>query len=131
MADFFGVFSLHVLWLNILFLPLTCAALCSGTLAVAAGLAGFPPFTWIGWLANTVGLLAVGVMNALAHSAPRSAWLTPNLQVAPMHAGSLATLAVLTAMLLAQPKSHAPRWWYFALPVAILAVFAVLCVRVV
>jgi hypothetical protein len=131
MADFFGGLSLHVLWLNILFLPLTCTALCSGTLAVAAGLAGIPPFTWLGWLANTVGLLAVGLMDTLAQSAPRAALLTPNLQVVPAHAGSFAALAILAAMLLAQRRRRTPPWWYFALPVVILAGFAVFCVRTI
>lgn len=131
MAEFFGTFSLHVLWLNIIFLPLTCLTLSAGTLAVAGGLAGLPPFSWIAWLANAVGLLAVAMMDALAQSAPHISVLTPNLHVVPTHAGSLATLAVLAVMLCFQPKSGMPRRWYFALPVVVLTVFAVFCVRVV
>lgn len=129
MADFFGSFSVHVLWLNLFFFPLTCLTLSAGASAVVAGLAGVPPFTWFSWLANGVGLIGVGLMEALANLAPRISWLSPALQVTPAHAGSFAALAVLAAMLLAQPKNRRPRWWYFALPVVVLAVFAAVCVR--
>ncbi len=131
MAEFFGANSLHGLWLNLLFFPLTCVALGTGTWAVATGLVAMPPFTWVSWLVNAVSLLAVDAMNTLAHFVSRWAWLSPSLHITPVRAGSLATLAVLAWMLLAQPKGRQPRWWYFALPLAILAVFAIFCVRAV
>lgn len=131
MAEFFGGFSFHVLYLNFAFLPLTCAALWAGAIAVVAGLLGLPPLTWLAWLANGAGLAAVTVMGALAKAAPAWSWLYAQLQVTPAWAGSVAALAIVAAMLLAQPKNRAPRWWYYALPVAILAGFAALCVRAI
>jgi competence protein ComEC len=125
-AEFFGVFSAHILFLNLILFPLTCGALWAGALAVAAGLGGFAPLTWLAWLANGAGLALVGLMQKIASVAPP----VPGL-FAQLRAGSLAALAVVAAMLLAQPKGRAPRRWYFALPVAILAAAAAFTVRLV
>jgi competence protein ComEC len=124
-AEFFGVFSLHTLSLNLVFFPLTCAVLWSGAVAVLAGFAGIPPFTWLAWLANGAGLALVGLMQKIAGFAPPWPWMFAHLQIVPPVAGSLAALAVLVGMLLAQPKNRAPRWWYYALPVVVLMGFAI------
>jgi competence protein ComEC len=129
MAEFSGTFSAPILFLNLLLFPLTCVALWAGTLAVAAGLVGLAPLTWISWLANGVGLTTVGLMQETVSIVP--ARFHTQVEIMPLWTGSLAALAVLLAMLLAQPKDRAPRWWYFALPVAILAITAVLTVRAV
>jgi len=128
-AEFFGTFSGPILFINLLLFPLTCVALWAGAVAVAAGLGGFAPLTWLAWLANGAGLAVVGLMQDIALRAPSR--LFAQVEIIPPWAGSLAALAVVLAMLLAQPKDRAPRWWYFALPVAILAVAAVLTVRAV
>jgi predicted membrane metal-binding protein len=62
-AEFFGVFSAHILFLNLILFPLTCGALWAGALAVAAGLVKFAPLTWLSWLANGAGLALVGLMQ--------------------------------------------------------------------
>jgi hypothetical protein len=107
------------------FFPLVCAVLWSGAVAVLAGFVGFPPFTWLAWLANGVGLAFVGVMQKIAQFAPPWPWVYARLQVVPPVAGSFAALTVVGVMLLAQPKNRAPRWWYYALPVVVLVAFAV------
>ncbi len=128
-AEFFGVFSAYTLSLNLLFFPLTCLALWCGVLAAVTGLCGFPPLTWLSWLANGVGLSVVGLMNAVAGWAVVGPTLFAKLLMNPPWAGSIAALVVLAAMLLAQPKNRPPRWWYFALPFATLAVVAIFTVR--
>jgi competence protein ComEC len=128
-AEFFGVFSAHILFMNLILFPLTCVALWAGAGAVAAGLGGWAPLTWLSWLANAAGLAAVGLMQEIASLAPPLPGLFAEVEIIPLWAGSLAALAVVAAMLLAQPKDRAPRWWYFALPVAILAVVAICTVR--
>jgi competence protein ComEC len=128
-AEFFGVFSAHTLSLNLVFFPLTCAVLWSGAVAVLAGFCGFPPFTWLAWLANGAGLVVVGVMQKIAQFAPPWPWVFVHLRLEPPVAGSLAALAVFGVMLLAQPKNRVPRWWYYLLPVAVLAGLAVFTAR--
>jgi len=129
-AEFFGIFSAYTLSLNLLFFPLTCVALWSGAVAAVTGLCGFPPLTWLSWLANAIGLAMVGMMNAVAGWAVVGPALFAKLQMNPPWAGSLAALAIVAAMLLAQPKNRPPRWTYFVLPVVILAVVAIFTVRV-
>jgi len=128
-AEFFGIFSAHALTWNLVIFPLTCVVLWSGAVAVVTGLGGFAPLTWLSWLANTAGLAVVGMMQTFANLAPPLPWLFAKLQIIPLWAGSVAALLVLAIMLLAQPKHRAPRWWYFALPVAILALVAIFTVR--
>jgi len=128
-AEFFGVFSVYNLLLGAVFFPLACSTLGSGAIAFVAGIVGFPPFTWLAWLANALGLLTVGLMYAIAAVfLPLPGFFT-YLQIIPPVAGSFATLAILAAMLLAQPRNRLPRWWYFALPVLILALFALFTAR--
>ncbi|HVU37477.1 MAG TPA: ComEC/Rec2 family competence protein, partial [Opitutales bacterium] len=127
-AEFFGTFSAHALYLTVFSFPLVLIALWMGVIAVATGLAGFAPFTWIAWLANAAGLAAMALMHGLARIIGKWPGFA-QLQVTPAWAGSVTALAIVAAMLLAQPKNRAPRWWYYALPVAILAGFAALCVR--
>jgi competence protein ComEC len=128
-AEFFGEFSAHILFLNLLLFPLTCVALWSGAVAVAAGLGGFAPLTGLAWLANGAGLEVVRLMQHVANFAPPVPGLYAVVEIIPPWAGSLTALAVVAAMLLAQPKGRAPRWWYFALPVGILVATAVFTVR--
>jgi hypothetical protein len=47
----------------------------------------------------------------------------------PAWAGSAATLVVLLVMLFGQPRGRVPRWWYFVLPVLVLAIGALLAAR--
>jgi competence protein ComEC len=128
-AEYFGVFSAHGLALNLAMFPLTCLVLWSAATAVATGIFGFRPFTWCAWLANGIGLLGVGVMQHLARLAPPVPGIYAQLQLTPAWAGSAAALGVLAAMLLGLPRHGAPRRWYFALPVLIVAVFALCTVR--
>jgi len=128
-TEFFGVFSLHTLSLNFVFFPLVCAVLWSGAVAVLTGILGFPPFTWLAWLANGAGLIVVGVMQKIASIAPPWPWVFAHLQIEPPVAGSFAALAVLMVMLLAQPKNRAPKWWYYVLPLGVLLGFAIFAAR--
>jgi predicted membrane metal-binding protein len=127
-AEYFGVFSAHGLMMNLAMFPLTCLVLWSAA-AVAAGISGFRPLTWIAWLANGIGLFGVGVMQYLATVAPPVPGIYTQLQLTPAWAGSAAALGVLAAMLLGLPRNHAPRWWYFVLPVLIVAACALCAAR--
>jgi hypothetical protein len=126
-AEFFGTFSANTVGFNLGFFPLACATLWSGAIAVGVGMFGIPPFAWLAWLANALGLFLIGLMQTLAGFAPPLP--STNLEIIPPWAGSIAALAVLAVMLLAHPKDRLPRWWYFALPVIILLVLALLSVR--
>ena len=126
-AEFSGTFSANTVVFNLIFFPLACATLWSGAIAVAVGIFGMPPFIWLAWIVNAVGLSLIGLMQTLAGIAPPR--LSTNLEIIPPWAGSIAALAVLAVMLLAQPKNRLPRWWYFALPVIILELLALLSVR--
>jgi hypothetical protein len=64
-------------------------------------------------------------MQKAAGLAPGTPGLFAQVQLNPAWAGSAATLAVLAVMLFAQPSDRPPRWWYFVLPVLVLAVFAI------
>lgn len=96
---------------------------------MTAGIAGIAPFTWIVWLADGLGLICTGLMQIIAEAAVLVPGLHARLHLEPRWAGGAAALCVLAAMLFALPRKRSPRVWYFALPVAILAVFTVFTAR--
>jgi len=97
--------------------------------AIALGLLVYPPFTWLSWAANALGLAASGLMQKIVETAAPIPGLHAHLTLQPPWIGQTAALCVLTVMLAARPRARVPRWWYFLLPVLVLALFTAFTAR--
>jgi competence protein ComEC len=128
-AEYFGVVSASGLLLSFLLVPLATVVLCSGVAAMLLGLVPWPPFTWLSWLVNTIGLAGTAFMDGLVEVVAEIPGLHTRLQLEPYWSGQVAAVAVLVAMLAARPRVHAPRPWIFLLPLGVLAVFGILTAR--
>ncbi len=128
-AEYFGVVSASGLLLNLLLVPLVSVVLCAGVAAMLFGLVPWPPFTWLSWCANAIGLAGTAIMDGLVGVAGEIPGLHLRLQLEPYWSGQVAAVAVLVVMLAARPRARAPRPWVFLLPLVVLAVFGVLTAR--
>ncbi|MGA2052379.1 MAG: hypothetical protein ABSH19_03610, partial [Opitutales bacterium] len=123
------VVSLGGLLTNLILIPLVCLAMGAAVAAIACGLLPFPPFTWLTWAINAFGLGCAALMQKLVESTAPIPGLHAHVALQPAWIGQAAALTVLAAILAGRPRNHPPRWWYYLLPVAILALFAAFTAR--
>ncbi len=128
-AQYFQMVTVGSLLSSLLLLPLICVAMGAAVGAIALGLLAVPPFTWLAWLVNAVGLLCAGLMQKIVETTAPIPGVHAPVTVHPLWAGEAATLAVLAVMLATHPRARLPRWPHFLWPVLVLAVFAALALR--
>ncbi len=128
-AEYFQIVSAGGLLTTLALVPLLCVAMSAAVAAIALGLLIYPPFTWLSWAANAVGLAASGLMHKIVETAAPIPGLHAQINLHPPWIGQIAALCVLTVMLAGRPRARIPRWGYFLLPVLILAVFAAFTAR--
>lgn len=120
-ADYFGVVSAGSMLLSFILVPLLGAVLAAGLVAALLGQVLWPPFTWLTWLVNALGLSVTGLMQAIVNTAMPLPGLHARVQLNPAWAGPVATASVLAVMLFVRPRGRMPPWWYYVLPVIVLA----------
>jgi competence protein ComEC len=128
-AEYFQIVSAGGLLTTLALIPLLSFAMGAAVAAIALGLLAFPPFTWLSWAVNALGLAASGLMQKIVETAAPIPGLHAQITLQPPWIGQAAALSVLAIMLAARPRAHPPRWWYFLLPVLVLAIFAVFTAR--
>jgi competence protein ComEC len=129
-AEYFGVFSAGNFFFNPVIIPFVLVTLWAGAWAIGAGLLVIPPFGWLAWCANAVGLFFIAAMQKLAALALPIPGLHAQLRWTPGWSAQATVLAILATMLLTQSRTR-PRAWHFLVPPAVLAAGALFAVHAI